>query len=489
MEKIKKLYNNANSFASGAVMGDVFSAVVCILTYIFWAFGLSQAGVITIAILMCLQLLFSDSVAGLFLPILCIMLTVRDTNVVNYVGMWPLLVAFVPCAVFFLWRNAPKKFRLGKLFFPQVAVSAALLLGGADNISGQNYLRALPLVLVLGIGILALYFLLVNYVDTDADLPLHLSKVCVYVALVVCAQLVTVVAQHLAGGGELMGGSWNTGWGNRNTIATFLPFGFVSCLYLCTRNDKTCFVFFPLAFLQYGCLLLTFSRGGVLAGTVAFIVALVFAIVKGNTKRMLICLGVAAAIVIVACILLHEQVRKVLASLWERFSQIEIKWEDGKLVISGTSSRAEEGGLYDQALDAFKNHPIFGIGIGHVLVDSNVSYTKMDWFHSTVFEILGSMGIVGVLCYGYYYFMRFRILLKGAKGRIFPWFFLAAWIAFEGQSLVDVGLLEPIFIIFVTLQTVITERFTQKYEEKTMPFTLASPVSAGTEAVATAQSA
>ena len=71
-------------------------------------------------------------------------------------------------------------------------------------------------------------------------------------------------------------------------------------------------------------------------------------------------------------------------------------------------------------------------------------------------EILASMGIVGVLAYLYYYAMRLKaVFVKSNIKNRFPLFVFISWIAFEGQSLVDVGLLEPIFIFFITFQKIV----------------------------------
>lgn len=60
------------------------------------------------------------------------------------------------------------------------------------------------------------------------------------------------------------------------------------------------------------------------------------------------------------------------------------------LVMEGSESR---GDLYIYAWEIFKQHPIFGIGLG------NYSYYFKYYSHSTYAEIISSVGIIGTLIY------------------------------------------------------------------------------------------
>ena len=64
------------------------------------------------------------------------------------------------------------------------------------------------------------------------------------------------------------------------------------------------------------------------------------------------------------------------------------------------------------------------------------------WYHSTLFQILGSLGLVGVIAYGIQAFYRGRALLK-VKSR-FNLFVFIAIIGFAGYSMVNVGYFIPL---------------------------------------------
>ena len=80
--------------------------------------------------------------------------------------------------------------------------------------------------------------------------------------------------------------------------------------------------------------------------------------------------------------------------------------------LKSDSGRTE---LYKEGLDLFLSSPVFGVGMGY-------SNFTSEWhgeapliyynFHSTFFNALAKMGVVGVLSYGFLYFTRYRELMK-----------------------------------------------------------------------------
>lgn len=471
LAKVNGIYQKSCTVVQRAVYSDVFLACVCLFTYLVWLLNWSMFGVAVIFSLACLTLLFSDCLSVIFLPIVCVMTAVRTEDATSLVSLWPLLILFVLCAGCFVWRNFSQKLRLGQMFFPYLAVTVSLLLGGIGVISAENYLRALPLVLGVGAAPLAIYFVFVNFLrqENSADIPLYFAKVCAFAGFVVCLELVTVMAQSGLSPSQWGGSYWHVGWGNRGTIAEFLPFSFVMCLYLATRAKRCSYVYLLAAFVQVFCLALTMSRSGILFGGIAFAVGWVMCILKGNRKELLICSGIIAGLVILFCIVFHQKVGSLISGILQRFGEFGIRFENGKLVIDGTSGRWGEDGLYGKAIRMFKDYPVFGAGLGHGAVGEGPNMDIMERFHSTVLEVMASLGIVGMLCYGFYYVVRFATVFR--KGNIknkFPLFVFIVWIAFEGHSLVDMNTFAPVFVIFVSLQLAIIQVCKgERYEEKT----------------------
>ncbi len=443
-----------------AVYSDLCSVSVCVVVFLCWLLNLTAIGLSVLVALVCVELLFCDDPSALFLPIMVSLTCVRDQSAVNATLLACWIVPLVACAVVFVCKNFPSKFKLGRMFVPQAAISVALLVGGIGVISPGYYLKELPLVLALGPGMLAVYFAFVNFLGhTDRDVALHFAKSCVYVGLVVCAELGVLVLQSELSPSQWSNSYWNFGWGNRGMAATFLPFAAVMCLYLSVRAKKHAFVYVLASYAIMFCLFLTLSRAATIFGTVAFVAALIFACVRGNRKQTLVTSGCVVAAVALVCVVFHRQMAVLVGEIWERFSQIKIYFENGKLVIEGTSGRFGEDALYGQAVQMFKQNPMFGVGMGgHPNVAINDSPDAAARFHSTVFEVMASMGVVGMVCYAFYYVMRFcEVLCKSNRKNLFSIFTLFTWIAYEGQSLVDMSTFEPVFCLFVALQLAIIE--------------------------------
>lgn len=443
-----------------AVCCDLCSVSVCVVVFLCWLLNLTAIGLSVLVALVCVELLFCDDPSALFLPIMVSLTCVRDQSAVNSVLLVCWIVPLVACAVVFVCKNFPSKFKLGRMFIPQAAISVALLVGGIGVISSDYYLKEFPLVLALGLGMLVVYFAFVNFLGrTVRDVALHFAKSCVYVELVVCAELGVLILQSELSLSQWSDSYWNFGWGNRGMAATFLPFAAVMCLYLSVRAKKHAFAYVLASYAIMVCLFLTLSRAAIIFGTVAFVAALIFACVRGNRKQTLVTSGCVIVVAALACAVFHQQIAVLAGEIWERFSQIKIYFENGRLVIEGTSGRFGEDALYGQAVQMFKQNPVFGVGMGgHPDVAINDSPDAAARFHSTVFEVMASMGVVGMACYAFYYAMRFReVLCKDNRKNLFSIFTLFTWVAYEGQSLVDMSTFEPIFCIFVALQLAIIE--------------------------------
>lgn len=457
----KECLQKTENFVRRAVYSDVYFACICVVAFLCWCLNWSAVGLILLVAATCVTLLFGNDASSTFLPVMVCLTAIRNPAEITPVVLAVTIAPLTVCIVLFVCRNLPKTVVLGRMFVPQAAVSLALLVGGLGVVSASNYLAELPLVLALGVGMLLTYFVFVNSTGRNSvDVPLCFAKACVYVGLVVCAELAVLIAQSTLEPSQWSQSYWDFGWGNRGMAATFIPFAMVMSLYLSVRTKKHAFAYVLISFVMLLCLALTLSRAATLFGAVAFVCALVAAIVLGNKKQTLVCVAGAVAVGILACAIFWQQVSQLVEGLLSRFSQIKIYFAEGKLVIEGTSGRFGEDGLYGKAWQFFKQSPLFGIGMGgHPNVAINDSPDACARFHSTVFEVIASMGIVGIVCYVFYYVMRFReVLAKPRRKNPFALFTLFAWIAFEGQGLVDMNTFEPVFSFFVVFQLVVLQK-------------------------------
>ena len=80
-------------------------------------------------------------------------------------------------------------------------------------------------------------------------------------------------------------------------------------------------------------------------------------------------------------------------------------------------NKLDEGARYvmlKQAWKKFLKSPLVGTGI----LDNDLSYGwykkrgALTWYHMMISQVVGSMGIVGILAYGYQIFGRTRLIFK-----------------------------------------------------------------------------
>ena len=225
-----------------------------------------------------------------------------------------------------------------------------------------------------------------------------------------------------------------------------MPFAF----YLSVKNKKLAPVYFTIGFLQYAALMLSLSRGGMIFSTIIFpfILFATIKLAKDNRINLLITLLICIA---VSAFLLKCIINGVGEILYETVSS--------KLIINSGEAREK---LYGLAWENFKRLPIFGTGLGYMgdLSFYNPKAWCMYWYHSTVFQILGSLGITGVICYGYQYIVRGKEMLKNLN--FFGIFTALSFIGYELYQVVNVGNFVPVpYVIILLFIFVVLERYNE----------------------------
>jgi hypothetical protein len=175
-----------------------------------------------------------------------------------------------------------------------------------------------------------------------------------------------------------------------------------------------------LAFLLiYICTVMTGSRGGLLMGTVEFIVILIAFAIFDNTRVFNRFFYISIVITLVVAGLLS--LKKISAfcgfdlgvgsdaSIWECI----VSFKDYFFRNDGNKSEARVK-LLDRMIVDFKNNPLFGTGIGYT-GNSDIYNPKagaMNWYHMWFAQVIGGLGITGILAYGYQLVNRFIIFFK-----------------------------------------------------------------------------
>lgn len=444
MQKARELFHDIETEAKKFLYSDAYILLVLAIVLIAWACQSATFGFIAVILVSCFALIFADDIIPLTVNIFAAALMIYKDSVDEFAYMWPTFIPLVLAIVWFVVRNVrgKKRFITGKMFFPQIAVSFALLIGGVGVVESGNYLDSLPICLALGLGVLLVYLLYANFTkrDSNVNIPEYFAKVMMYIGMVIAIQLIIAIVRADVPIGEWAGAYWHFGWGNRNNVATYFVITAPMALYLSAKK-RFPMIYYLIAAFQYVCLAMTLSRGGILFGVIGAVVGIVLSVVKAeDRKKSAISLAVTIAVLAIVVAIFHDWAKGLVTSIMNRVSgQDDV-----------TSGRSD---LYKEAWELFKQYPFLGGGMGHV---GNNAGMKNDmglyWFHSTLFQILGCMGLVGVLAYGYYYASKIYLLIKKRKST-FALFILVIWIGFEGYSMIDTGTMTPypnMMLIMVT---------------------------------------
>lgn len=434
MQKAREMFENFQTKARKFLYSDAYILLVLAIVLIAWWAQNATFGFVTLILVSCFALVFADDIMPLTVNIFGAVLMIYASTVAEFAYMWPTFIPLGIAIVWFVVRNVrgKKRFVMGKMLFPQLAVSAALLIGGAGVVEGTNYLDSLPICLALGLGVLLVYLLYANFTKKDSDIviPEYFAKVMMYIGVVIGIELIIAIVRANVPFVEWGGAYWNFGWGNRNNVATYFTITAPMALYLSTRKRFPIVYYFIAAF-EYVCLVMTLSRGGILFGMIGAVVGIVLSVVKAKDRKQSL-ISVAIVIVVLGVIMgiCHDWAKGLYESIVNRVS--------GPDDVS--SGRFD---LYKEAWELFKKYPFLGGGMGHVGDNAGMKNDMgLYWFHSTLFQIIGCMGIVGILAYGYYYATKIYLLIKRRKS-VFALFVLVIWIGFEGYSMIDTGTMTP----------------------------------------------
>ena len=437
-----KFLNKLNDFGDRFLYSRLYFALLSLTIFLCWFFEVEAYGVIGIIFFASIVLIMRRDTTPL-IPIIFVvaMIFPRDIDPMTYANVFYFFIP-LPIAIVTHFIRFRVPFRIGKLFFPQLAVSIALLVGGLGSISLEHYTIGLVYAILLGVAILFFYFFfyLYAYPPKNVDFKLWIANALNLIGLIIVAQVATRYVQEFEIHSRI-GSGVSIGWGIANNYATILLITLGGTFYLASKS-KFSVLYLINAVLQYIVIVISWSRGATLFAVVVlpmFLIALLVGTPKDNRRYMLTGLVIVLAVFVGA-----------LIALWDPIMELV----DGILAQgTGVSGRDK---LYQEAIDVFMANPIFGAGVGFDGIYYRQETMPMYWFHSTLFQIIGSMGIVGIIAYAWYYYARYRVMVR--KRCIFSVFMIIGMIGFEGYSMIDTGTFVPLPIMFIViLMTLIIE--------------------------------
>jgi hypothetical protein len=199
-----------------------------------------------------------------------------------------------------------------------------------------------------------------------------------------------------------------------------------------------------IGFLGYFAMLVSGSRGGLIFGTIEFMLCLLMTI-SFDKKRRRLNVAVFAGLIIIFIMLASD----LLGFIGKTFKRL-LEYEENKIRL----------GLLERAVEDFKSNPLFGRGLGYFGNRDIHKSAKFSlcWYHSSPFQIIGSFGIFGAVCYAFQFFIRMRTVFKNFD--FFTCSVFLSWLGIEMMSLVNPGVFCPFpYLLMVTFSFVVLEKY------------------------------
>ena len=437
-------------------MGRIYPVTVLILVLLGYVLGLEfYFNIISICAL-CVGLAVSHSIRPLIVVLLSYVYQLHKNhcpalpaNSDYYftrprVGVVVLLFVFVGVAlIYFLVSNRCITWQTLSsmpMKLPAAIMSLAFLANGAFG--GDYTLASLAYGAIQIVAFFVVFY--VFYLGFKNEDGGSLLEYFVYVSTLVALLLVVetgyvyvsndVIVEGIADKGEI-----EYGWGISNTagqlMTALIPIIFVGAV----RSKYASLLYFGAASVTLVATVLTMSRSAILFALPIYLICCFIACFFGEHKRqfrVITVLGSFAAAFFAV-------------KLW---SKLTVFFE--QLLERGLTD-AGRFDLWEYAMDSFRQAPIFGKGFFGLHTDT---YVVAEFFpemmHSTPFQLLAAMGVVGLVAYAYYrletvkLFIDYPSLSKTLVG--------ISLLSLLGQSLLDnfIFYVQPMFHYSVALAIV-----------------------------------
>lgn len=366
-----------------------------------------------------------------------------------------------------------KKVLLSKLLIPFVLFSLALIFGGIGSpYYKSDFSRGISVSIGLGIGMPIEFFVLSQYVcpEKKFDVKKYLAFLMICVAFLTSFQLIySKMAFSLWGDESFRAGyhydpvtrteTYNEaslGWGNTNYIGYICLLAIPCACYLMVKTKKVPFYFF-ICVMLFGFIFVSGSDGGLGIGLVYSAVLIVFTYFKLDRKNKRVFIKLVSLFICVVYL---------AVSLWLIIDKKAIAFIK-KHFLDDTGRSI----LYRLGLEAFREHKIFGVGIGYAYNKENAYWPMAgNNYHSSFIHVLATTGLVGMAIYLIYIGARVYefFSLKDDYG----FYFGFAFIMYETYASIDCGEFIMLMILLTAFLSVAVYLKTQPPEQPLFPVSL-----------------
>lgn len=384
--------------------------------------------IVALLCLICAGLLILKSARYLTLPFLHLSLLLifcydSYSFFINYTWLLPIVI--VSMAVYLVRRKPP--FLRGASFWPLVAISVATLCGGIGMIPPEDYFRPASLVFMAGLGpgLILSYWIMKNELQSEEDRQAFLADLLRWglTAAAISLQYVLPLLRETWVLDPLKVPQWS------NNISTMLMIALPAAF----ASKKRHVYHYLFAVLMLVATLAIGSRGGQLFVSIEFVICslwVCYVSMKDISKRKKYAfLGVAAA---VALCLIGAVV----------YQAVELDFfQEGETRFS----------LLSRGFADFCQNPLFGSGLGY-RGNSDLFQGKqgtINWYHIFISQVVGGLGICGILAWSYQLYTRFCLALRARRSHEFG--FALCYLGLFFMSMVNPGEFCPVPYAFLAV--------------------------------------
>lgn len=329
----------------------------------------------------------------LFLELTFLLIFCYDSYSVFVPYAW-LLVAAVPAFVFHLIRLCPR-LEPGQSGLPLVAVTVATLLGGVGVLSAKEYFGPSTLAFLLGLGpgLVLCWFWLKNELngrDREKDIHALLLDLTFWGLTIGVVILLDTLLNRPLYAAYTWENYYNIFRQWNNNAATMLLLSIPAAFGLAKKHPAWYVIGFVLVVAAIG----SGSRGAVLFVPIEAAACLLWLWLSEDKHGYRLGRGLLCGLIAIA-------VAALIPAFWRLALQIG---------MSGFQHDARLH-LLAAAWDDFRAHPLFGVGLaykGHADLYNGKTGT-INWYHVFPAQVIGSMGLIGVLAWGWQLYVRARL--------------------------------------------------------------------------------
>lgn len=290
------------------------------------------------------------------------------------------------------------KLKFGQFFLGLFVLCIAFVLGGI-NVKTENYTLQILLTSLCVVAFLSIYCLIASSSKVNFD---EVARLFTYLGIFLVLQLVVYFWIQEDVFNAFLNKGTNVGWGISNNIALMLLFTFPFTLYLSIINKNIKVVIYTvITYLQLIAIIITYSRGAIIALLIGIFLLIPFVIWKAKSK---IIFGVSIVLLVVLSILFIQDFSVKRPEDYQRIVDII-----SKVNFDNFNGRTP---IYEECIEALKEYPIFGKGVLSAFESNDSGVVVYEWGHSTILQTVRTMGLVGCIAMIIHLVQKYFVLLK-----------------------------------------------------------------------------